>query len=98
MLRYQCTNDAPLPGRIRKELCGALGKPMQAYAVISRIPFNHSFLEMLEERAPARLILLHPLANAENLPITALVHADRNQQRDVAHLGSPAELSKMPSR
>jgi hypothetical protein len=33
---------------------------------------------MLEERAPARFILLRPLANAENLPITALVHADRN--------------------
>src|SRR5262245_66513356 len=47
---------------------------------------------MLEERAPARLILLRPLANAENLSITALVHADRNQQRDVAHLASPAAL------
>src|SRR5262245_383980 len=47
---------------------------------------------MLEERAPARLVLLRPLANPENLPITALVHADRNQQRDVAHLASPAAL------
>src|SRR5262245_56003687 len=47
---------------------------------------------MLEERAPARFILLLPLANAENLPITALVHADRNQQRDVAHLASPTAL------
>src|SRR5215472_17524853 len=47
---------------------------------------------MLEERAPARLILLRPLANAENLPITALVHANRNQQRDVAHLAGPAAL------
>src|SRR5262245_16351049 len=47
---------------------------------------------MLEERAPARLILLRPLANAKNLPITALVHADRNQQRDVAHLARPAAL------
>src|SRR5262245_20443317 len=51
-----------------------------------------AFLEMLEERAPARLILLRPLANAENLPITALVHADRHQQRDVAHLAGPAAL------
>src|SRR6516162_2281100 len=47
---------------------------------------------MLEERAPARFILLRPLANAENLPITALVHADRNQQRDVAHLAGPTAL------
>src|SRR5215813_7905222 len=47
---------------------------------------------MLEERAPARLILLRPLANAKNLPITALVHADRHQQRDVAHLARPAAL------
>src|SRR5262249_39363910 len=51
-----------------------------------------AFLEMLEESAPARLILLRPLANAENLPITALVHANRNQQRDVAHLAGPAAL------
>jgi len=47
---------------------------------------------MLEERAPALLISLRPLANAENLPITALVHADRNQQRDVAHLAGLAAL------
>jgi hypothetical protein len=53
--------------------------PMQASEVISRTPVNPRF-EMLEERAPTRLILLRPLANAENLPITALVHADRNQQ------------------
>src|SRR5215467_76601 len=33
-----------------------------------------------------------PLANAENLPIAALVHADRNQQRDVAHLAGPTAL------
>src|SRR5215831_3822584 len=47
---------------------------------------------MLEERAPASLVFLRSLANAENLPITALVHADRNQQRDVAHLAGPAAL------
>src|SRR2546429_3656848 len=51
-----------------------------------------AFLEMLEERAPATLVLLRPLANAENLPVAALVHADRNQQRDVAHLAGPAAL------
>src|SRR5262249_26394616 len=51
-----------------------------------------AFLEMLEERAPASLVFLRPLANAENLPIAALVHADRNQQRDVAHLAGSAAL------
>src|SRR5262249_54394203 len=44
------------------------------------------------ERAPATLVLLRPLANAENLPIAALVHADCNQERDVAHLAGPAAL------
>src|SRR5262249_22113617 len=47
---------------------------------------------MLEECAPASLVLLRPLANAEDLPIAALIHADRNQQRDVAHFASPAAL------
>src|SRR5262249_44029913 len=51
-----------------------------------------AFVEMLEERLPASLVLLRPLANAENLPIAALVHADRNQQRDVAYLAGPAAL------
>src|SRR6516165_841162 len=40
----------------------------------------------------ATLVLLRPLANAENLPIAALVRADCNQQRDVAHLAGPAAL------
>src|SRR5262249_15355162 len=35
---------------------------------------------MLEECAPASLVLLRPLANAEDVPIAALIHADRNQQ------------------
>jgi len=33
-----------------------------------------------------------PLANAEDLPIAELIHADRNQQRDVTHLAGPAAL------
>src|SRR4029077_17324499 len=45
---------------------------------------------MLEERAPASLVFFRLLANAENLPMAALVHADRNQQRDVAHLSGPS--------
>jgi len=76
----------------RKNSAALSASPMQASEVISRTPFNPRSLRLLEERAPARLILLRPLANAENLPITALVHADCNQQRDVAHLAGPAAL------
>jgi hypothetical protein len=36
---------------------------------------------MLEERAPGRFMLFRPLTNAENLPITALVRADRNHNQ-----------------
>src|SRR4029434_512075 len=51
-----------------------------------------ALLEMLEEPAPARLVLLGPLADAENLPITLAVHRDRHQKRHVAHLASPGAL------
>src|SRR5215813_10746529 len=85
-------HDAPLPGSLWKELRGALGKPNAGIRGDQPDTLQSAFLEMLEERAPARLILLRPLANAENLPITALVHANRNQQRDVAHLAGPAAL------
>src|SRR6516165_525280 len=85
-------HDAPLPGRIRKELCGALGQPNAGIRGDQPDTLQPAFLEMLEELAPATLVLLRPLANAKNLPITALVHADRNQQRDVAHLAGPAAL------
>src|SRR5437660_11030245 len=85
-------HDAPLPGSLRKELCGALCKPNAGIRDDEPDALQPAFLEMLEERAPATLVLLRPLANAENLPIAALVHADRNQQRDVAHLAGPAAL------
>src|SRR5262245_22658848 len=84
--------DAPLPGRIRKELSGALGQPNAGIRGDQPDTLQPAVLEMLEERAPATLVLLRPLANAENFPITALVYADRNQQRDVAHLAGPAAL------
>src|SRR5215831_2109793 len=85
-------HDAPLPGRIRKELCGALGKPNAGIRGDQPDTLQPAFLEMLEELAPATLVLLRPLANAENLPIAALVHADCNQERDVAYLAGPAAL------
>jgi hypothetical protein len=49
---------------------------------------------MLEERAPASLVLLCPLANAENLSIAALVHADRNQQVFQKRADVPAGTSR----
>jgi len=81
-----------LPGGLWKELCGALGKPNAGIRGDQPDTLQPAFFEMLEERAPASLVFLCPLANAENLPITALVHADRNQQRDVAHLAGPTAL------
>jgi hypothetical protein len=77
---FQRPHDTPLPGSFWKELGGALGKPNAGIRGDQPDTRQPTFLEMLEERAPTRLILLRPLANAENLPITALVHADRNQQ------------------
>src|SRR5215813_7128830 len=85
-------HDLPLPGRIRKELCGTLGQPNAGIRSDQPDTLQPAFLEMLEELAPATLVLLRPLANAENLPIAALVHADCNQQRDVAYLAGPAAL------
>src|SRR5262249_44728292 len=73
-------------------LCGALGKPDAGIRGDQPDTLQPAFLGMLEERAPASLVFLRPLANAENLPIAALVHADRNQQRDVAHLARPTAL------
>jgi hypothetical protein len=47
---------------------------------------------MLEEAAPARFVVLGPFANAENLPITFAIHADRHQQRHVVHCAGSAAL------
>src|SRR5262245_46225376 len=47
---------------------------------------------MLEETAPARLVLLRPFADAKTLSITLVSHPDRYQQRHVADLARPAAL------
>src|SRR5262245_43030182 len=88
----QRPHDAHLPGGLWKELRGALGEPNAGIRGDQRDTLQSAFLEMLEEHAPARLILLRPLANAENLPIAALVHPDCNQERDVAYLAGPTAL------
>src|SRR6516165_3358459 len=82
-------HDAPLPGSFWKELRCTLGKPNAGIRGDQPDTPQPAFLEMLEELAPTRLILLRPLADAENVLVTVLVHADRNQQRDVAHLAGP---------
>src|SRR5262249_499600 len=89
---FQRPHDTPLPGGLWKELCGALGKPDAGIRGDQPDTLQPAFLEMLEESAPASLVLLRPLANAENLPVAALIHADRNQQRDVAHFAGPTAL------
>src|SRR5215510_9800552 len=90
MLRYQCTTHL-CQAASGKNSAALSARPMQASEVMPDT-LQPAFLEMLEERAPATLVLLRPLANAENLPIAALVHADCNQERDVAYLAGPAAL------
>src|SRR5215467_9593729 len=60
-------HDTPLPGGLWKELCGALGKPDTGIRGDQPDTLQPASLEMLEERAPASLVFLRPLANAENL-------------------------------
>ena len=75
MLRYQCT-DTPLPGHVGKELGGALGQSDTGIGDDQPQALELPVLEMFEESALARPILLSSLADAENLLIT----------RDVADL------------
>jgi hypothetical protein len=54
--------------------------PMQASEVISRTAFKPTLLEVPEESAPTRFVLLRPLADAENLAIAIVIHANRDQE------------------
>jgi electron transfer flavoprotein alpha subunit len=81
-----------LPGGVGKELGCALGKAHTGIRYDQPNAVEAAFLEMLEEYAPASLVLLGAFTNAENLAIAVAVHADRHQQRHVAHLASPAAL------
>jgi hypothetical protein len=47
---------------------------------------------MFEQCAPARLVLLGALADAENLSITFTIYPDRHQQRHIANLAGPTAL------
>src|SRR6202008_4155078 len=89
-------HNTSLPGGVRKDLGGALGKPQAGIRDDQADTGKASFFEMLEEVAPARLIFLGALADAENVPITAAIDADRNQERDIADLAGPAALEHNP--
>ena len=82
----------PGPGGLGEELGGTLGKPQAGVRDDQPDAAQTALLEMTKERAPARLVLLGSLADAENLPITLAVHRDRHQKRHVAYLASPAAL------
>ena len=69
-----------MPSRVGKELCSALGKSDAGIRGDQTNPFQATFLEMLEERAPARFVLLGTFADAKNLAIAIVIHANRNQQ------------------
>ena len=47
---------------------------------------------MFEERAPARLVLLRPFADAKNLPLAFAVGSDGHQQPLVSDFPSPVAL------
>src|SRR6516225_7751994 len=91
MLRYQCTMHL-CQAASGKNSAALSASPIQASEVISRTPFNPRSLRCLRNALQPVLSSFAPLANAKNFPITALVHTDRNQQRDVAHLAGPAAL------
>jgi hypothetical protein len=63
---------------------------MQASETIKLNPLQAASFEMCQEGAPAGLVLLGALDDAENLAIAVGIDRDRHQQRDVAHLARPA--------
>jgi hypothetical protein len=85
-------HHAALPAGLGKELGGTFD---QAHAGIGDDQLDAAqaaFLEMAQKAAPAGLVLLGALDDAENLAIAVGVDRDRHQQRDVAHFTRPAAL------
>src|SRR5215472_2469738 len=74
---------------VRREYNGGPDNAGRHFFELSSIfPTSENSILVVPVRfAPGRAKL-----STENLPITAIVHADRNQQRDVAHLAGPAAL------
>jgi hypothetical protein len=59
-------HDAALPSRLGKELGGALGQPHAGVGDDQLDAMETAALEVLEERAPACLVLFGPFADAES--------------------------------
>src|SRR3974377_2345521 len=85
-------HDAALPSRLGKELSRTLGKAETSIRDDQPNAFEPPLFEVLEECATARLVLLGTLADTKYLSVSIVVDADRDQQRDIAHLTSPAAL------
>ena len=85
-------HDAALPPGVRQELVDALDQPPAGVRDDQLNTLETAVDQMAQERRPARLVLLGALADAEDLAVTLGIHADRHQQRDVAHLGGPGSL------
>jgi hypothetical protein len=82
MLRYQCTMHR-CQAAWGKNSAALSESPRQASEMISRTPLLGT-----SSSSPCP----HALADAENLPITLAVHADRHQKRHIANLAGPAAL------
>ena len=83
-------HHAALPARLGEVLGGTLD---QAHAGIGDDQLDAAqaaSLEMGQEGAPAGLVLLGALDDAEDLAVALGVDRDRHQQRHVAHLARPA--------
>jgi hypothetical protein len=87
-------HDAALPGRLGEELGRALGEPQAGIRDNQPQAGEPALLEVLEERAPARFVLLGALSDAEPALFEPIATS-----RDTLRT-SPAQLrlSTIPSR
>ena len=85
-------HDAPLPPGGQKLLGSGIDKPKARVGDVQSRARKTTFLEVLEEVEPARIVLLSSFYDAEDVAIPFGVDADRHQQRDVPHLARPGPL------
>src|SRR5260370_612555 len=72
------------------ELGGALDKPHASVRDDQLDAAEAAVLQMIEEGAPTRLVLLGALDDAEDLPVAIAIHRGGHQQRAITHLAGPA--------
>lgn len=92
MAAFQQPHDAALPPGVRQALRDALDEAAAGVRDDQLHAPKAAVHQVAQERRPAGLVLLGALADAENLPVSIGVHADRHEQRDVAHLPGPGPL------